>query len=275
MKHEIVVFTKVPKAGITKTRLTTERGGILTPEEALAIYEGCLLDVLNVCIEAKCGEVAVCFNYDGDRDYLEQFLNRVPKRSEIKMVFADQGGTFDECMQYAADYVLKHGKADRLADDIVIVGGDLPSLQPEILRKTVALVEKMAASQAGQEVAKHCEATSNIGAALVEGACQEGGFSIISYTCTTPFDFSGVFYNQDGVTALDMIVAKATEQKIPFGIVEMVPDVDIPLDLSSQIPVIRALALAARYDDSLLAPLNTLNVFEEMGLESSALPPER
>ena len=276
MRNSVVIFTKVPKSGETKTRLTTDRGGILTPEEALALYEGCVLDVINVCISANCGDVRICYNKTGDVDYLESLLTKVSDRSQIKEVYADKGGIFDNCMQYAADYLLKENGSGKLADSIVIVGGDIPTLQPYILQETVKKMEKLAYSNAGLAAAtKISNADQGIGAAVVEGACQEGGFSIVGYTCTTPFDFNGVFYNPDGITALDMLVAKTVEKNIPLGVVEAVPDVDIPVDLASMIPVVKALRLASYHDESILVPVNTLKVLEEIGLESTAPPPQR
>lgn len=275
MHNVIVVFTKVPKAGETKTRLTTDKGGVLTPEEAKELYEGCLKDVINVCLTSEGGDVLVCYNHDGDRRYLETLLGQIPERSQIKAVYPDQGGNFDQCMQYAADYVLKKGASNRLADSVVIVGGDLPSLQPAIIRDAVRKLETLAASGSGREIAKKVNGSSQVGAALVEGACQEGGFSLVGYTCTTPFDFERVFYNTDGITALDMLVQKAAKEEIPFAVVEAAPDVDIPVDLASTIPVLKALRLAAHYDQSIQVPENTLAVLEQIGLESSALPPNR
>jgi glycosyltransferase A (GT-A) superfamily protein (DUF2064 family) len=276
MRNAIVVFTKVPKLGKTKTRLTTDRGGILSPEEAMEFYEGCLLDVINVCISAQCSDVWICCNHDGDRGYLERLLTKISHRSQIKGIFADRGGIFDECIQYAADYILKNCGPDRLADSVMIVGGDLPSLQPSTLRDAARKLQRLAGSESGLAAADKTEAaTPRLGAAIVEGPCQEGGFSIIGYTCTTPFTFNGVFYNQDGITALDMLVAKAKEKGIPFATVEMAPDVDIPIDLASMIPIIKALQLSACYDDSIMPPLNTIEIIEKLGLESSAAPPQR
>jgi len=273
MRNAIVVFTKVPKLGVTKTRLTTEREGILTPEEAMAFYEGCLLDVINVCIAAKSGDVWICYNQDGNLNYLENFLGKITHRSQIKGIFADQGGIFDECIQYAADYILKNGDRDRRADSVMIVGGDIPSLQPSILQDAVRKMQSLASSKFGLAVAnKKAIVDCGVGAAIVEAACQEGGFSVIGFTCTTPFDFNGIFYNPDGITALDMLVAKAKNNNIPFAAVEMVPDVDIPIDLASMIPVIRALQLTACYDAGVMVPVHTIHIIEKIGLETSATP---
>lgn len=274
MKNTVIVFTKVPKAGETKTRLTTKRDGILAPEEAKDLYEGCVLDVLNACIIADSGDVRVCYNRDGDRQYLEQLLARVCDRRKIVEVFHDEGGSFDECMQYAVDYIFADGAGRRLADSLMIIGGDLPTLQPAIVRSALAKMAKLAATGAAKAAAKAKD--EGIGAALVEGACQEGGFSIIGYTYNTPFEFDKVFYNKDGITALDMALAKAREREIPFAYVEAVPDVDIPVDLAGMIPVVRSIELASRYDKDIMLPVNTLKVLEQIGLEATAPPsPQR
>jgi uncharacterized protein len=276
MRNTIVIFSKVPKSGETKTRLTTQRGGILTEDEATALYEGCLLDVINVCLAANSGEVRICYNKDGDLAYLENLVSKVSDRAKIVDLFADQGGSFDNCMQYAADYILKENGSPRIAESIVIVGGDIPTLQPAMLHDAVAKLNRLSGCQSGLAAARVLPGVSpHPGAALVEGACQEGGFSIIGYTCTTPFDFHGIFYNMEGITALDMLIAKATEKNIPLGVVEAVPDVDIPVDLASMIPVVKALKLAARHDESILVPVHTIAILEEIGLESNAQPPGR
>lgn len=269
MRNTIIVFTKVPKAGVTKTRLTTQRDGILTQEEAKDLYEGCVLDVINACIVANCGDVRICYNHDGDRECLEGLLARTADRREIKEVFCDAGGTFDECMQYAADHIFKN-PGGRLADSMFIVGGDLPTLQPAIIHDAVNKLGRLAMTDAGK--AAGMAKDEPVGAALVEGACQEGGFSIIGYTYNTPFEFDMVFYNKEGITALDMALAKANERNIPFAYVAMVPDVDIPVDLAGMIPCVRAIQVAARFDDAIMLPVNTIKVLDEIGLEATAPP---
>jgi len=262
MQTSIVIFTRVPKTGDTKTRLTTARGGILTDDEARMLYEGCLVDVINVCIAADCGEVRICYNASGDRACLEQLLARSSDRSKIVEVYPDQGGSFDDCMQYAADHILKAGSGGAQPASVIIVGGDIPTLQPYIVQDAVKKLHSLAKAEPG-------------GSALVEGACQEGGFSLVGFTSSTPFDFTRVFYNMDGITALDMLVAKAVANKIPLAVVEAVPDVDIPVDLASMIPVVKALRAASAYNNAILVPVHTLQVLDELGLESTAPPPQR
>lgn len=269
MRKAIIVFTKVPRVGDIKTRLTTEKGGILTPEEARDFYEAFLLDVIDACIAADSGDVWICHDQAGDRAYLDSLLNGLNNPAAIHGIFPDQGGTFDQCIQFAADYILENGNEDRRADALLLIGGDLPGIQPAYIRGAFAKMEKLAASPEGMRVARKPDSAPSLGAAIVEGSCQEGGFSIVGFTCTTPFDFMGVFYNQGGATALDMLVQKAADQQIPFGVIQNIPDVDMPVDLASVIPELGALKLAARYDDTLMPARRTLAILEEMGIVAS------
>lgn len=278
MKKAILVFTKVPRVGDCKTRLTEARGGILTYEEATQFYEACVLDVMDVCLSVEEADFWICYNMDGDRPYLDTLLAQVKHPERIAGVFADQGGSFDDCMQYATDYILKSGAPERLADAVLISGGDLPTLQPHILKDALKKLEVLSHSEAGYKVALRKVQDQDgmeIGAALVEGACQEGGFSLVGLTCTTDFDFHSVFYNMDGVTALDMLAAKAIREELPLAYVEEVPDVDIPVDLASQIPMLRVIEHAARYDDLIMVPHRTIGILNQLGIESVALPPDK
>lgn len=275
MKKAIIVFTKVPKVGVVKTRLTEARGGILTPEEANALYESCMLDVIDVALSLDDVDIWICYNHDGDRTYLDSILAQVSYPQKIAGVFSDNGGSFDACMQYATDFLLKEGRTDRLADGLLLVGGDLPTLQPYILVDALNKLERLSESDAGIKAAKTITTAPSIGAAIIEGSCQEGGFSIVGITCTTPFDFHTVFYNMDGITALDVLVAKAERENVPLGMVEQVPDVDIPVDLASAMPVIRAIELAAKYDNTILTPKRTLKFLNDVGLQSVTMPSVR
>lgn len=277
MKKVILVFTKVPRVGDCKTRLTEARGGILTEKEATQFYEACLLDVIDVCTAVDEGEFWLCYNKDGDREYLDKLLTQVKNPKKIAGVFPDEGGTFDECMQFATDYILKNGADDRLADAILISGGDLPTIQPYILKEALEKLERLSKSEAGQKKANKQIKSSDgslIGAALVEGACQEGGFSLVGLTCTTEFDFHSVFYNVNGITALDMLYRKAKQEDLPLAYVEEIPDVDLPVDLASQLPMLKVIEHSAKFDDTLMVPRRTIGVLDDLGIESVALPPE-
>ncbi len=256
MRNAVVIFTKVPCAGTVKMRLTTERGGILSREEAQEFYQACLLDVVESCLKADCCDLYVCHDAEGDAGYLEGILNEVPSAGRVREIFSDTGESFDKGMQYAVDHILKNGSSERLADAVVIVGGDMPTLQPQTLRTAFQKLDQLTVH----------------GAALVVGADQECGFNIIGYTHGTPFRFDEVFYNRLGVTALDMIAIKAMEQEIPVALLETVPDIDLVPDFAHLLTVLKMMQLAHTYDAGIQLPHRTISVLTELGYEAAAFP---
>jgi hypothetical protein len=57
-KHALVLFTKCPEPGLTKTRSMEANGGTLTAEEAAQLYKAMVLATANVGLQAlyRCGQ---------------------------------------------------------------------------------------------------------------------------------------------------------------------------------------------------------------------------
>lgn len=236
-------------------RLTTEQGGILTREEAKEFYQACLLDVMESCLKADCCDLYICHDAEGDGACLKSMLDSVAPSGRVRDIFSDTGETFDKGMQYAVDRILKNGSPERQADAVVIIGGDMPTLQPQTLRTAFQKLEQLA---------------SEHGSALVIAADQECGFNIIGYTHDTPFRFDEVFYNRRGVTALDMIAIRAMEQNIPVALLDTVPDIDLVPDFAHLLTVLKAMQLAHKHDSSMQLPRRTISALEELGYEAAA-----
>ena len=82
-KHALVLFTKFPEPGVTKTRLMEENGGQLTPQEAADLYKAMVLDTAMVgsCALEDCSRMD---NLDGDFHFYicsspESALNKFQK----------------------------------------------------------------------------------------------------------------------------------------------------------------------------------------------------
>lgn len=260
LKHALVVFTKVPGEG-AKTRLTVAEGGILEKEEAEDLYRSCLKDVFLACEQGidrwnKTKEnkidLLICYRHENNLAALNSFLEEINLKENVS-VFADQGESFDQRMQSASDEAFKRGY-----ESCLIIGGDLPTFSPDFIEESFAALENL----------------KNEKGALVTAACQEGGFSIVGFTQNTPFDFEGVFYNREGITAMDMLVDKVEEKAIPIRVLPLLMDIDLPVDLASLIPLVRALYLAHQYDQNVWYPRHFLIFLEEVGLSSMAYPPQ-
>ncbi len=273
MQHAIVVFTKVPKAGRVKTRLTEERGGLLTPEEAKTLYEACLLDAMDICTAVPDTQIWICYDLAGDPEYLQAVIQKSARPERITGTFHDQGGTFDDCMQYAADYLFKPGQiSERLADSMLIVGGDTCGLQVRTLVDAVEKLENLGSNPENRKPV--LDEGIALKSGMVASPDQEGGFNLLGYTANTPFDFRTVFYNRQGITALDIVAEKAKADQIPLLPIDIAFDIDLPVDIAALIPILNLLEQGAAYDKNIQAPLRVIAYLREMGFQSIAPPVE-
>jgi glycosyltransferase A (GT-A) superfamily protein (DUF2064 family) len=251
-----MIFTKAPLPGLTKTRLTTARGGILTPEEAADFYRAILLDVVDIGLNAldelnqsaqthangsapDSYELVVSCSPASEQEVLKNALSEIdPGFSRICFI-TDSGESFDEHFDDAFRQLFRQGY-----HSVVSIGGDLPTLSP------VRIVQAF-------QWLTYLEAISDRGA-FVQAPCQECGVSLVGYTAATPMDSTGVFYNLDGVPALDAYVKKAAEKEIPTAILDPVADVDDVQDLAHAASVIRAIAYSSRFQPGPFVSRRTL-----------------
>lgn len=256
MENSLVIFTKVPVTGYSKTRLIKENGGELTAFEARIFYESCLLDVIECCLESlkqfnRFADLLICHDQDGERDYLIELMEENLEFGNIKYeVFSDQGGTFDDKMQFASDYCFQKGYKN-----VVIIGGDIPLLQPELLKRSFNLLNDINRGKGS----------------IVTAPSQEGGFSLVGINKEVNFNFDQVFYNEYGITAMDMLLNKSQDASIPLAVLDVLFDVDIMEDLGTVIPILKMYSYAANFQD-LFVSRRTMSFLEEKEIDSFALP---
>ncbi len=262
-KHAFMLFTKPPTPGLTKTRLTSARGGFLTPEEATDLYSAVMLDV------AEIGYAA-----------LEQ-LNRASK---------DKGDTYDfvvcstpasgidrlrrifeESFPWPIQYITDCGKNfNEHFDDgfkqlwklgyhsAVSIGGDLPSMPvSHIVRAFQWLAYFDSAYETG---------------GLVFCPCQACGVSLVGLTKKTPMDFDGVFYNPDGTPALDAITTLSEARSIPAAALDPVSDIDSAEDLAHALSLARSHIYVSRFQPEVMAPKRFLAWADATGIVVNTPP---
>lgn len=267
-KNALLLFSKAPAAGKTKTRLTEARGGIFTPEEAADFYKQMFLDVAAVSFEAlkelnskevssgNCSAqydfVMSCPSIEDQRKLEELFGDMQPDAGPIIFI-NDRGRNFNEHFDDAFRQLF-----DRGYKSVVAIGGDLPTMSINHI------------VQAFQWLGRF-DLLSDRGG-FVQAPCQACGVSLVGYTATTPIDSAGVYYNQDGIPALDAYIAKAAEKGIPVAALEPVPDVDDTSDLAHTISLLRALAYSNKYQPGVFMAKRTLKWLDEAML-TVATPP--
>ena len=267
-KHAFMLFTKAPTPGLTKTRLTKGRGGILTPQEAADLYGATLLDVAEIGSKAleQLNGLAVKEDKSGHPDSYDFFVCSAPESEipRLKSIFegafpwpihylTDRGRNFNEHFDHGFKQLWEKGY-----HSAVSIGGDLPSMPvSHIVRAFQWLAYFDAAFHVGGLV--HCP-------------CQACGVSLVGLTETTPMDFDGVFYNSNGVPALDAITALAAARAIPVAALDPVSDIDDAEDLAHALSLARSQAYVSRFQPEVMVPRRLLAWADATGIEVSTPP---
>ncbi|HEY5529113.1 MAG TPA: DUF2064 domain-containing protein [Thermoleophilia bacterium] len=271
-KHALLLFAKAPLPGVVKTRLTEARGGIFSPEEAADFFKHCLLDVAEIGFSAL-SELADLSRVEaeaggGAADSYDLFLSTSPADNlpHLEKVFEeagpwpapirfmiDSGKTFDEHFDDAFSQLFAAGYSS-----VVAIGGDVPALPPSHIVSAFRWLDYFASY-------------SDIGG-FVQAPCQECGVSLVGYTDKTPMDSPGVYYNLQGMAALDAYIAKAAERKVPVACLSPVADIDDTGDLAHAASLVRALGYAGAYQPGLHVPRYTLSWLDSKGIVISTPP---
>lgn len=261
-KNVLLLFSKLPEAGLVKTRLTTLKDGVFAPEAASGLYHCMLFDVAEICmaafdrLEAQSAE-----------DAYELVISTAPAENVERMralfadagtwprpitFIADEGASFDEHYDHAFQQCWDAG-----ADCILSMGADMPALTvADVKTGFTALHQLMDADQPG----------------IVLAPDQEMGVSVIGWTRQTSFDHTGVFYNRDGLTVLPAYIRKAQAVGLAARYLPPIPDVDTMADLMHAITLVEALVYCAPFDGN-TPPWRTANALKEMGWDEVRVPP--
>lgn len=268
-KHALSLFTKSPQPGITKTRLTKKYGGSLTEQEAADLYQAMMLDVAAAGFEAleMCRQTAIegsnADSYDffisctleSEKPKLQAiFESELSDAANIQYII-DQGRNFDEHFNDHYRQLFDQGYYS-----VVCLGGDLPTISPEFIHRAFQWLFYVGAK-------------SDRGA-MVLAPCQAAGVSLVGLTAEAPMDFTGVFYNMQGIVALEAITSIATARKIPMALMEPLSDVDCQEDLAHVIAVINAMAYASHFQPDIYVPRRTMSWVQQIGLMVRTLPSE-
>lgn len=262
-KNVLLLFSKLPEPGLVKTRLTTLKDGIFTPEVASALYHCMLFDVAEICMAAF---DILEKNTEGTDKY-ELWISVAPEQnvSRMKTLFedsgtwprpityiADHGASFDEHYNDSFNQVWEGG-----ADCILSMGADMPAL-------TVNDVI------AGFSTLHELDDTQTPGIVLAPD--QEMGVSVIGWTKYTKFDHAGVFYNTEGLTVLPAYIRKAKAEGLVAKYLPPVPDVDTMADLRHAVTIVEALNYTSQFDNN-TPPWRTAKALEEMGWSEIVILP--
>lgn len=257
-RHALLVFSKPPLPGLVKTRLTTGRGGALTPEQAAGFFKHCLWDVVGLScaaldeLGARCGadcafDLAVSTTPPEQAAFMRATLDAGGTLTRPALLLADEGEAFDERLEAAFQALFARGY-----EMVMAIGADAPTM-PQ-----THIVEAFERLRGFRE---HEGADG-----LVLAPCQECGLALVGCGSGTPISQRGMYYDPAGRCALDLFCARVEQAGIPFACLPCVCDVDEMDDLAHTLSLARALRAAARTQQGLYVPINVLRWAQANGM---------
>jgi hypothetical protein len=230
---------------------------------AAELYRAMVLDTAAVALQG----LADCRQRHGSTADFDLFISSSPE-SEIPRItelfsgafpgqgikyICDHGKNFDEHFNdsYRQLFAMGH-------DSVICIGGDLPCITPDlVVRSFDWLIRHDASSETG---------------AMVLAPCQAAGVSLVGVTRTAAVDFTGVFYNTQGCSALDALINMARMKGIPTALHEALFDVDFMEDLAHMISVINATEYTCGFQPNVVVPARTLGLVRQWGLSVTTPP---
>lgn len=192
MKRAIILFTRAPLAGKTKTRMMPE----LSPK-ACARLHACFLKDIGRETEKTGADLFICYTPVGKEEILRSLL---PARASY---FPQEGDGLGERMHRAFCRVFEKGY-----DACLLLGSDVPEVQAEDLKQAFSLLE-------------HHD--------VVLGPTTDGGYYLAGMKKPTPGMFRNQTYGTGSV--LKDTVKSIQEAGLSTGFIKTLSDMDEPEDL--------------------------------------------
>lgn len=192
MEKALIIMTRVPVAGETKTRLMSDLSG----EECVAFHEACLKDFIGVQGGIK---IPTYIYYSGflTKEFVSIFHD---KAKFIPQVGSDLGQRMARAFRQTL-FSHKH---------VVMIGSDVPNLTLPQLERAFEVLESKKD--------------------LVFGPALDGGYYLIGMNTFHPELFEGITWG--GSEVLQKTLEKVHERKLSYSLLETMRDLDTFEDLA-------------------------------------------
>lgn len=217
MKKALIIFTRVPEPGKTKTRLQS----LLTKEECSRMHEAILKDQKKLCVSEE-WDTFVYFTPESGKEKIKSLL---PDATEY---YPQEEIAFGERMKKCIKQVLERGY-----DACLLVGTDIPALDSEIIKQAFLILEE-------KDVAI--------------GATKDLGYYLIGMKQVHGPVFEDQKYGTGSVFGDTM--AKIKECNCSYGTLPILRDIDEPEDLREYWKEYKGQAEKIQYTKEYLSELN-------------------
>ena len=238
----VLIFTKVPLLGLVKTRLT--QGTCLNDNDVVLIARAMLKDT--IVLASKSNSDRIDFGYIPKKDLplLKNIIAEVEKDGYLSKLIEFH-------LQYGKNFDERFGSVVRSARDagaesIVVLGADLPYLDPYVLNKAF-------------------EYLSSDKKNLILGSSSGGGIYLVGLNHEFDWNWFARYQLFRGGIELSHFAHFCRDKDIPLIILPPFGDVDVEEDLVSLIAYIDALSVSKNYEGYHF-PNYTADIIKELGL---------
>jgi rSAM/selenodomain-associated transferase 1 len=193
--NALVVFTKVPEAGQSKTRLVPP----LSFAEAALLAQALLMDQLNNLSKLTAARLFVAFSPPEADTFFRAFI------THDFICFPQHGETLGERMKYAFRQLFDNG-----FNNVVLIGSDLPVIPLGYFRQAYDWLEQRERD-------------------VILGPSEDRGYYLIAMKSLIPEIFEGIAWSRDEVLARTM--AKLDRLNRKYELLPLLYDIDRPDDL--------------------------------------------
>lgn len=192
MKEAIIIFTRVPIPGKTKTRLH----GFLTENQCAEIHKNFLKDIKYTCENLK-KDIFVFYTPEDKNNILKSIFDNKYKYK------TQEGNDLGEKMYNAIDFVLK-----QKYKSCILIGTDIPYLKEEDLKKAFKILKDKD---------------------IVLGPTMDKGYYLVGMKKASKEVFENIEYGHGNV--LDNTIESVKNANLTYGLTNMNIDIDERSDI--------------------------------------------
>jgi len=244
MDSAVIIFTKIPIPGLVKTRLTRET--CLSELDSAKLAEAMLKDTINLASMTVADRILIGYFPQDNVTDLDEIINSLRIKGHLNQ-------PIDFILQYGSNFNQRFGSIvkesfKRNYEFIVILGADLPYLDPKIINNALNYL--------AEKFDEH---------PVIIGPSSGGGIYLIGITNSFKFNWFS-YYNlfRDG-SELSKFAQFCKDNEFPLISLPPYGDIDIEEDLVSLISYIDILK-NSEITEGFYYPYYTAKILEDLNL---------
>jgi len=244
MDSAVIIFTKVPIPGSVKTRLT--QNTCLTELDAAKIAKAMLKDTICLATKTNADKIQIGYSPKEDLSKLNAIIDSVRAEWHLNKtieLISQDGSNFDQRFGSVVKESFKKNMSF-----IIVLGADLPFLDPKIINKALEILEKKIDEKP-----------------IIIGPSSGGGIYLVGITKGFNASWFSVHKLFSGGLELSKFTSFCLDNKIPLITLPPYGDIDIEEDLVSLISYINILKHSEK-SIGFYFPYFTNKIIEELEL---------